>query len=112
MLNPALAATRPAEFGALVKALAECLKAAAVMTEPTQPTSRSSAFTEACPLAIASMIATSASAQPHASNTRAPGRLGWRPDRGLLRADICKSRRLQRRVEGLTWLTGFTESPK
>src|ERR1700716_2965706 len=28
MLNPALAATRPAEFGALAKALAECLKAA------------------------------------------------------------------------------------
>jgi hypothetical protein len=39
MLKAAVAATKPAEVGILMRALAECLQAAtAVLTEPTQPT--------------------------------------------------------------------------
>jgi hypothetical protein len=39
LMKAMLSATRPAEFGVLVKALAECLKAAtAVLTQSTQPT--------------------------------------------------------------------------
>jgi hypothetical protein len=39
MMRGMVAVTKPAEFGALVKALAECLEAAtAVLTECTQPT--------------------------------------------------------------------------
>jgi hypothetical protein len=39
MVHAAVAVTKPAEFGALVKALAECLEAAtAVLTESPQPT--------------------------------------------------------------------------